>query len=157
AALDQDNGADRKFVITRNQFTDTSDQELPIGLPAFRLGDDHQSLFTIAFDTEGYTMIAAQLRAVLLQRPLNILGIMIDPSYDDQIFQAAGNIQLSATHKTKITGAQKRTFIRITAQTSLKGRAAVFGFLPVSQGNAEASDPDFPHPIGRTDLPRIRI
>ena len=52
-------------------------------------------------------------------RPLDVLRIMVGPTNDDEILQAAGDEELAVTQKSEVSGAQIR-FARSAGYSRLK-------------------------------------
>src|SRR5438270_6255197 len=78
----------------------------------------------------------------LLYRQFNILGVMITPADNNQVFQASSNRELTVQYKTEITGAQERPFAR-ALQGGLKKLLSFFRTMPISCGHAGTLYQDF--------------
>src|SRR5437868_2183094 len=72
-----------------------------------------ESLFAIRLYREGCAGVHAQRRMARLDRLLDILGIMIEPSNNDQVFEPPGNEQFPFIHEPEITCPQKWPFVGV--------------------------------------------
>ncbi len=85
-----------------------------------------------------------------------ILGIEIAPAHNDQVFDAACDIDFAPMQKAQIAAAQPRKLaavIQVSAKVGLGFGLAV----PIALGNMGAAQPDFTHVVFSQVLARLRI
>ena len=85
-------------------------------------------------------------------RLLDILRVIVPPTYDDQFLAAATEEQLAVVNKPQVAGAQKRA--GTVAREGLKRRDRFGRLLPVLAGDVRARYPYFPNP-SRTERPCV--
>ena len=87
---------------------------------------------------------------------LNILGIVVAAANDDQVFQPAGQEQLTLLKKAKVAGAQIGTGAAIGA-VGAKSALALLLLTPIPLGHAGAGDPDLADLARRAAHQRVRV
>ena len=73
--------------------------------------NDYQLLFAARFDGKSGPASRSQRAIALLDGTFDILRVMVEPSYDDEIFQPSRYEQLTVLSKTEIPGSKEWAFI----------------------------------------------
>src|SRR5205807_2354950 len=88
--------------------------------------------------------VRAQCWMALFDRQFDILGIMVPPSDDNQVLEAAGDEQFSILEKSQVSCTQKWTLSAIR-KMGAERVLRFLAFLPVSLGDAGTRYPDLSH------------
>src|SRR5262245_54703911 len=73
--------------------------------------------------------------------------MMVLAAHDDEIFEAADDVDRAIADEAEITGAQKWTFAAL-GDPCAERRRGVGGAIPVATRDVCTLDPDLAHPIG---------
>src|SRR4051794_20307228 len=92
----------------------------------------------------------------LCYNKLDILGIIILTTNNNEIFETTGNKQIISCHETQIACAQKGTLARIS-QKCPKRPLGFGGIIPITLSNALSSQPYFSDLISGTRCHSLRI
>src|SRR4030095_2622713 len=92
----------------------------------------------------------------MLNRVLEILGIVILPINNYQIFSPARDEEFSIVQKAKVAGAQEGPITRIRRVT-LECLLAQLGLIPVTLRNARTRNPDLSYMTRWTGAERFRV
>ncbi|CRM73716.1 hypothetical protein [Pseudomonas sp. 24 E 13] len=99
----------------------------------------------------GHSALAYYLH-LTLDGLLDVLRVQIVSAYDQQVFQAPGDVHLTVTDKPQVAGAQPGP-----ADVLDESPRAGFGVAPVTVGNARAAGPEFAHAIVGQRAERVGI
>ena len=78
----------------------------------------------------------------ILDGVLDVLGIKIAATNNDQILQASRNKELSIMEEAQVTGPQIRSFFR--RQSRLKVAAGLYRTVPITTSDTWTGNPNFP-------------
>src|SRR5262245_50359540 len=112
--------------------------------------DYHHLLLAIGFDREGRATPLPYGRVTLFDGQFNILRVVIAPRDDHHILDAPGDVQLTISHESQVSGAEERAVARVS-EARPEGALVVVRPLPVSTRHAGAGDPDLADSIGRAE------
>ena len=103
---------------------------------AAKIGLVHHNQPFLLFDVDRECRAAASFesRMALCDGVLDVLGIEVSTTDDDQILDPAGHEELSLVQEAEIAGAQKRSFARI-GESSAKNGLRFFGPIPITAGD----------------------
>ena len=119
-------------------------QEARIGLS----GDD-QALFAVHVEGERRAAGRAHGRVAGLHRGLDVLGVMVRPTDDDEVFGAAGDVELAVfVQEAEVAGAQPGA-LAAPGQRRAEGVVGLLFAAPVADGVGLAAQPDLAHPKRR--------
>src|SRR5690242_9469349 len=100
-------------------------------------------------------MVAAHLGTGPLDRRLDVMGIMIQSSNDDNVLKTSSNEQFAIVQKPEIASPQKWSCTRIVRQAATKRRFRLGWLLPITRGYTGTCDPDLSDPAGGARPPRV--
>src|SRR5262249_23940876 len=111
--LEERGGRQRDPMLLRDLFSKGSEERLRVDRAAsqalasarIQLSDERQPLTILMLQAEGSDTAWAKRGVGPLHRPLNILGVIVLPPDDDQIFAPAGDVELALLEKAEIAGA----------------------------------------------------
>src|SRR5580704_1320810 len=92
----------------------------------------------------------------LFDGELDVLRVMIEPTNDDEILDASGDIETAAVKESQITGAQKPPLIRI-GKPRAEDLPGFVGVLPVAAADAAAVHPNLTNMSVGTDGAGVRV
>ena len=117
-----------------------------VGSAAAQLVHQDQPLPFGALHREGGAASRLELGMALGGGELEILRIVVAAADDDQILEAAGDVEMPPVEETEITGAQERALARCVGEARGEGLLAGLVAPPVARGHARPGDPDLPDP-----------
>src|SRR4051812_28399848 len=132
----------------RDDPTYAQEQRIPVLKWPLRLHQDDKRFLAVPGDGERHTMVAPHVRTIPLDRPLDVLRVMIDPRDNDEVLETAGDVEFAALDESQVAGAEKRPRRPVVEQARLEGRGAVLGLSPIARRDAGVRNPDL------TDLVR---
>ena len=137
-------GTDRHLKLFRDCLTDR--RENGVGIQwlsvATCLSDHDQTLTGGGWHPEGDRSVGRKGVVTGSHRSFDVLRIQISAAEDDQVLNASGDIELTATDKSQVTAPQVRA-VWITVNGGMKRLAGFFGFVPVALCDAGTGQPDF--------------
>ena len=141
-----------------------------LALAAFELGHDDDPLAVVHVDGERRHGARPHERARLLDRPLDVLRIMVAAADDDQVLEPAGHEQFAGVEKPEVARAQIRPGIRLpllgrlclrmrigTGEHRCERLAGGVVAVPVALRHARPAHPDLADPARRQRLARLWI
>ena len=97
-----------------DRFTDRRNHVVQVCFRAsVYLLDDDQSFLTAGFDSERRAAARPECGVTTFHNPLDILRIMVQAANDDEVLDAAGDVQFTVFDEAQIFSAQEWTFAGI--------------------------------------------
>src|SRR5712692_3736354 len=133
------------LVLVRHRLADGADEILVRHLVAKRALDllHHDQLLAAALlaDGEGGAAVAAQRRMAVLHRVLDVLRIVVHAADDDDVLDAAGDVELAVlVEEAEVAGAQPRR-VALAGDAGAERRFRRRRIVPVAQRHVRAGDP----------------
>ncbi len=110
---DQPDGVDRQLMLARHVAANGFEHLVDFArLMTFDLVDDHQPGLVVHFDAQRRAATGPDGRMALLDRQLDVVGIVVQAVDDDQVLEPTGDEQLAVLEEAQVAGAQERAFAR---------------------------------------------
>ena len=137
--------------------TDAPEDRLPVRRAPSGFGKDDELFFGPVLHREGGAMFPPYLRAGFQHRPFDVMGVMVHSGDDDEILQAAGDMQRAVLQETEIACAQERAGFRAIGKAGFECGVRFFRPPPVAEPDAGAGYPDLADLIGRATAPGFGV
>src|SRR3954454_21179072 len=86
----------------------------------------------------------------------NVLGIVVSPPNDQQIFQPPRDKDFAVLHKSQVAGPQERPFASIV-EKGTEGMRRFFNIVPIALRGTSSSQPNLTNLVCRTTRTRFRM
>src|SRR5262249_26567962 len=148
--LEQHDGADLDLVMARHRLADLGDDagRVTIPLVSLNLLDDDQLLLAIGLDRERGSAGWPQRRMAALDRPLQVVRVVVAAADHDEILDPPRDVELAVPHESEIARAQVRSGSGV-GEPSAERPLGLLRSAPVSARDARAGHPDLADAFGR--------
>src|ERR1044072_4213541 len=109
---------------------------------AWDFENDGKLLLLSRFDRKGRPDRSRKRRVAMLQRNLDILGMMVAAANDDEILESAGHEELATGQESEIAGTDQ-PISRCTTWVRAEHHPRLFRTAPVAISHAASANPDF--------------
>ena len=156
--FEQSNGEDGKFEVFEHSTPDGGDhrravERAQIGAPD--LGSNPDLLDPINKERKSRARTRLERRMARLGHTLDILRVVILPSHDNDVLDAASHVELVILQKAQVACAQPRS--GAISLTRVHAFDSALRLAPVTRRDVGAAQPNFPYHGSRTGLTCNRI
>jgi hypothetical protein len=108
--------------------------------------DHEEPLLAIDVHGEGCAGARPKSRMTILDRELDVVGVVITPPDDDQILDSACDEELAIAQETQVAGPEKGPLVGATlGKPRVEHLLRELGLPPVSESDIGAAHPDLPY------------
>src|SRR5271166_1389238 len=117
-----------------------------------QLSRDREALYTRFAERERGARAGLQRRMTDFDRALDVLGIMIAATGDDDILDTAGHVEFATVQEAQVAGTQERSVA--VGEPCMIHLVRLCLFVPIAGGDVRTAQPNFAHHAVRQDRPR---
>ncbi len=148
ARRDQQGGPHLHLVLRGDRLSDSVQHHPPLGGPAgLDLVHHYQPFLPLGHHREGAAASGAKRGVLPLHGQLDVLRVVVDAADDDQILQAAGDVELAPQKESEVSRPQPAALAG-ARDPAPEGVPGLLLQPPVAERDVVAADPDLPHLSG---------